>query len=183
MAYRNGTYVAFHANGASYPLNSDIKYYNLIKAWSEKADDDFSIINSHEKTAAVRDNSSKETLRRRLKERLNRSKNMILIIGETTKSDDDWVPFEIEYAVDICKIPLIVTYVDVSIPIYDVSLYLHKLPDALRRRIDNRTVSAIHIPLKKNVLKHALSFTFNNMPKGYGEGIYSVEAYKNFGLI
>jgi hypothetical protein len=64
MAYRNGTYVAFHANGTNYPIESDIKYYNMIKAWSEKSDDDFTLNNSHEKTAAVRDSSSKETVRR-----------------------------------------------------------------------------------------------------------------------
>jgi len=110
MAYRNGTYVAFHANGTNIPINSDIKYYSLIKAWCGKNDDCFNIINSHEKTSAVRDSSSKETLRRRLKERLDNSKNMILIIVDTTKNGKDWVPLEIEYAVDVCKIPLILTY-------------------------------------------------------------------------
>lgn len=46
MAYRNGTYIAFHANGQTDPTASDIKYYNLIKAWTEREDDDFSLINS-----------------------------------------------------------------------------------------------------------------------------------------
>jgi len=46
MAYRNGTYVAFHANGTAVPVDSDIKYYNLMKAWTEKGDDDFTMINS-----------------------------------------------------------------------------------------------------------------------------------------
>ena len=41
MAYRNGTYIAFHANGTNIPVESDIKYYNLIKAWTAKKDDDF----------------------------------------------------------------------------------------------------------------------------------------------
>jgi len=57
MTYRNGTYIAFHANSTTDPTASDIRYYNLIKAWSERSDDDFSFINSHEKTAAVRDSS------------------------------------------------------------------------------------------------------------------------------
>jgi len=46
MAYRNGTYVAFHASGTTDPTVSDIRYYNLIKAWTEREDDDFSIINT-----------------------------------------------------------------------------------------------------------------------------------------
>ena len=80
MAYRNGTYIAFHANGQTDPTASDIKYYNLIKAWTEREDDDFSIINSHEKTAAVRDSSLRETLRTRLVTRLNNSKHLLLIL-------------------------------------------------------------------------------------------------------
>lgn len=100
MAYRNGTYVAFHAQGTNLPGNSDMDYYNLMKAWSAKSDDDFSMINSHDKASSVRDTSKKATLRASLQERLRNSKNMVLIIGETTKLDTDWVPFEIEQAVD-----------------------------------------------------------------------------------
>ena len=63
MAYRNGTYVAFHANGTDVPTDSDIKYYNLMKAWTEKSDDDFTMINSHDKASSVRDSSKRDTLR------------------------------------------------------------------------------------------------------------------------
>lgn len=58
MAYRNGTYVAFHAEGTNIPIDTDFKYYNLLKAWTNKTDDDFSMIDSHEKGSAVRDSSS-----------------------------------------------------------------------------------------------------------------------------
>ena len=49
MAYRNGTYIAFHANNTTEPTESDIKYYNLLKAWDVRNNDDFHFINSHEK--------------------------------------------------------------------------------------------------------------------------------------
>ena len=103
MAYRNGTYIAFHADGTNVPTDSDIKYYNLLKAWTAKGDDDFTLINSHDKNSAVRDSSKKETLKARLRERLNNSKHLLLIIGKTTKNDTDWIPFEIKYAVDSCE--------------------------------------------------------------------------------
>jgi hypothetical protein len=57
MAYRNGTYIAFHAAGTNKPGQSDIDYYNLLKAWTVKGDDDFTMINSHDKACAVRDSS------------------------------------------------------------------------------------------------------------------------------
>src|SRR5882757_2746920 len=117
MAYRNGTYVAFHAAGTNQPGKSDIDYYCLMKAWAAKTDDDFTMINSHEKAAAVRDNSLHTTLRNSLLERLRNSKNMVLIVGETTRLDTDWVPFEIEQAVDKYEIPIIAAYTVFDMPV------------------------------------------------------------------
>jgi stress response protein SCP2 len=111
MVYRNGTYVAFHADGNNLPGGkSDIDYYRLLCAWNAHKHHDFSIVNSHEKFSAVRDSSMKATLRASLLERLRNSKNMLLIVGETTREDTDWVPFEIANAVDTYSIPIIVAY-------------------------------------------------------------------------
>jgi len=182
MAYRNGTYVAFHANGTNIPGKSDIDYYNLMKAWSAKSDDDFTMNNSHDKSSAVRDSSTKETLRRSLLERLRNSRNMVLLIGETTALDDDWVPFEIESAVDTYKIPIIATYTGydkITQPTALRSLW----PKSLSVRIDNGTASVIHIPFKKAPLSDAISqFSHNKLPLGGGLGVYSDEAYRNFGI-
>ena len=107
MAYRNGTYVAFYAAGTSDPTASDMKYYNLLRAWHADDDNEFYFVNSHDKGAAVRDSSSKQRLRDVLAERLRNSKNMVLILGQSTQFDTDWVPFEIAYAVDSCNLPII----------------------------------------------------------------------------
>lgn len=183
MAYRNGTYVAFHANGTNIPGKSDISYYQLMRAWSARPDDDFTLINSHEKVAAVRDTSKTETLRRSLHERLANSKNMVLIIGKTTKDDTDWVPFEIVQAVDKYKIPIIATYVDFETPIRNPASLKSYWPVALQRRIEDASAHVIHIPFKKAVLLHAIGqFSHNNLPNGNGYGYYSDEAYRSFNV-
>ena len=183
MAYRNGTYIAFHADGTNIPTKSDIKYYNLIKAWTAKKDDDFSMVNSHDKTSAVRDSSLKETLRAKLKTRLSNSKHMVLIIGDTTKNDKDWVPFEIEYAIDKCDIPIIVAYTGEDY-ILDAKKHWNKLPKALKDRINNGTASCIHIPFKKEPIKDAIyQFSHTKKPNGGGLGVYSRDAYVSFGIL
>ena len=148
MSYRNGTYIAFHADRTNQPGKSDIGYYNLMKAWTAKSDDDFSMINSHDKTSAVRDTSNQATLRARLLERLKNSKNIVLIIGKTTKNDTDWVPFEIEQAVDRYGLPIIAAYTG-----YDSILAPNQhsglWPSALASRINNKTARVIHVPFKK----------------------------------
>lgn len=183
MAYRNGTYIAFHADGTNQPGKSDIDYYNLMKAWSAKTDDDFSMINSHEKTSAVRDTSKKATLKAKLLERLKISKNMVLIIGETTKNDTDWVPFEIAQAIDTYKIPIIAAYTDFTSILAPAELRSH-WPLALAQRIDNQTAHVIHIPFKKAPLIDAIPrFDHNTYPEGGGLGYYSREAQQQWGLL
>lgn len=176
MAYRNGTYIAFHAEGTNIPIDSDFKYYNLLKAWTAKRDDEFSMIDSHEKTAAVRDTSKRETLKTRLKERIRNSKHLLLIIGKTTKLDTDWVPFEIRYAIDDCEIPVIATYTDYKY-ILDPSKLSLLWPEALKVRINNNTARVIHIPFKKEPIQAAISqFNHTNMPKS-PLSYYNQDAY------
>lgn len=182
MAYRNGTYVAFHAEGTSNPTESDMKYYRLLTAWHEHENIEFKMVNSHDKTAAVRDTSLRLTLRTRIRERLLNSRNMVLIIGDKTRFDTDWVPEEIAYAVDTCEIPIIAAY-----PKYDRIMAPAQLsnlwPAALSQRISNGTAKVIHVPFKQEPLKDAMSqFHHNNLPTD-GLNYYSEEAYRSWGLL
>ena len=181
MAYRNGTYIAFHAGGTVDPTASDIKYYRMLKAWHEHDNIEFEFINSHDKVAAVRDSSKKETLRRSLVERLHKSRNMVLIIGATTRFDTDWVPFEIAYAVDRCKIPIIATYTGFS-AILRPDLLSELWPPTFAQRIANNTVRAMHIPFKQKAIDDAITqFDHNNLPQS-ALWFYSLEAHRSFGI-
>jgi len=143
---------------------------------------DFEFVNSHEKTSSVRDSSKRETLEKSLTFRLRNSKNMILIIGKTTREDTDWVPFEVRYAVDECKIPIIAAYPDFQY-ILKPSELSYLWPKALEKRINNSTAYVIHIPFKSQPLADAVSqFDFNNYPKG-GLSFYTRDAYIEWGLL
>ena len=181
MAYRNGTYIAFHANNTSDPTESDMKYYNTLRMWQVRDESNFKFINSHEKRD-VRDWSTKETLKRVLRERMNNSKHLLLIIGETTRFDTDWIPFEIEHAVDNCGIPIIAAYPGYE-RILSPSALSHLWPKALADRINNKTALVIHIPFKKEPIAEAVSqFDFDNPPKG-SLVYYSKETYEHWGYV
>ncbi len=184
MAYRSGTYVAFHADGNKIPGGkSDIDYYNLLCAWDAHRNHEFRLVNSHEKASAVRDSSKKATLRASLLERLRNSRNMILIVGETTCLDTDWVPFEIEKAIDVYRIPIIVAYTVYTGAIRKpLALSVH-WPPALTVRIKNGMANAIHVPFKQAPLYDAIGqFSHDNLPKGGGLGIYDDASYLNWGI-
>ena len=92
MAYRNGNYSAFYVDEPFEESNlgahstKDFVYYNLLRAW--KGDDaSFPFIDSHNKNYNVRDGSDWEnTLKPRIRDRLNDSKNIILFLSSVTKS-------------------------------------------------------------------------------------------------
>ena len=153
-----------------------------MKAWSAKTDDDFTMCNSHEKTAAVRDTSSKARLAAVIQERMKNSKNMVLIIGETTQFDDDWVPFEIKNAIDKYRIPIFAAYIGYT-SIRNPTALSSKWPVSLAERINNHSAHVLHIPFKKMPLLDATKqFSHKNLPTGGGLGIYDNETYAGWGL-
>ena len=181
MSYRNGTYIAFHAQGSTDPTASDIRYYRMMKAWHENENIDFKFINSHEKAAAVRDSSTRATLARSLRLRLDNSKNLVLIVGPTTWKDTDWVPYEIQYAIDTCGIPIIAAYTQYSTVVAPSALS-HLWPTALETRIQDGTARVLHIPFQRRMLDAAIRrFHLNNRPPD-GLSHYTAEAHRQFGV-
>lgn len=182
--YRTGTYVAFDGLGHADPSKSDYRYYAILQAWNANKNIDFKITNSHEKTYAVRDTSKKATLYARIQERLRASKNMLVVISKDTRKSGSVLSYEIEQAIDVYKIPLIISYPDFS-AIWGVGSDLSTMwPTALSSRIDRAGVEAIHIAFKKEPIMDAIvRFTVNGEQLSNGRNHYSKESYISWGLI
>ena len=173
------TYIAFAADGNEDMYNSDIHYYQLMKGWDAMKKMDFKFINPHEKGAALREWSKKETIKRTLSERLKISNRLFLLVGNTTRLDTDFVPFEIEYATDTCKLPVIVCYVSerkrLSSTVPDRLVNL--LPRALKQRMDNDVIKTIHIPFRQRIIAKAIQgYNKNNLPT-YAFSVYTDDVY------
>lgn len=181
---RTGTYVAFDGLGQSDPTKSDYRYYSILQAWSTNKNIDFRFTNSHEKTYAVRDTSLKETLYSRIRQRLSASKNMFVIISKDTRKSGSVLSYEIEQAIDVYKIPLIIAYPDYS-AIWGVGDELASMwPDALTKRIDKDGTQAIHIAFQQKAITNAIPrFTVNGERLSSGRDYYSKEAYEEWGLL
>lgn len=103
MVYKTKTYVAFDAG-------NDMNYYNTLKMWSNNIKIGFSLNNAHDLKSA-RDSSLAESIKRSLRERIQASKIMILIVGKETYRHIKFVKYEIDYAKSR-NIPIILTVVD-----------------------------------------------------------------------
>lgn len=180
---RTGTYVAFDGLGEIEPSKSDFRYYATLQAWAANKSIDFSFVNSHEKTYAVRDSSQRATLYARIRQRLGASKNMVIIISKDTRYTGSVLSYEIEQAIDTYKLPLIIVYPGYS-SICNVGALSNMWPQALKERISRDDVEAIHIAFAKEPILNAINrFSVNGEHLSGGMDYYAKEAYISWGLI
>lgn len=175
MSYRDSNYCAFYVNS---PFNSnnlsanaskDFCYYNLLKAWKEKYND-FLFKDAHQNTYNVRDDSEWETLKQRLHERINTSKNIILFLSSVTKNSKA-LKEEIFYGIYKKRLPIILIYPEMKelSDIYNTYIDCNKVKKAEIKyniiELWNKLpvfknymflVPTLHIPLKFEIVKWAL---------------------------
>jgi Thoeris protein ThsB, TIR-like domain len=170
MAYRNGNYTAFYVDDPFDESNlganatKDFVYYNLLRAW-KGADSHFPFNDSHEKNYSVRDGSDWEkTLKPRIHDRLNNSKNMVFFLSSVTKNSRA-LREEINFGMGSRGLPVIVVY-----PEYEAkSDIIDCASGNIRQEIKNlwsalpaferllNDVPTIHIPNKKDLIRNALN--------------------------
>lgn len=168
MLSRTGTYCAFYVTDPFNPsflgahATKDFCYYNLLRSW-KGSDSAFPFTDSHNATYNVRDGSDWEgTLKPRLRERLRSSKNILLFLSSVTLNSRA-VREEMDYGINDQGLPVIVVY-----PEYDTKESLLRnssLNEGIKSLWNNipifrdsmQNVPTLHVPMKKELIKSALS--------------------------
>lgn len=170
MAYRNGNYSAFYVSepfsetnlGAS--ATKDFVSYNLLRAW-KAADSAFPFIDSHDKNYNVRDGSDWEkTLKPRIHDRLNNSKNIVLFLSSLTKNSRA-LREEINFGIGTKGLPVIVVYPEykeksdiIDCTSKTIKQQIKKIWENLPAFRDSMdSVPTIHLPYKKDLIQKALN--------------------------
>ena len=169
MAYRNGNYSAFYVDEPFSEGNlganaaRDFLYYNLLRAW-KASDSSFPFVDSHDKNYNVRDSSDWErTLKPRIRERLSKSKNVVLFLSSITKNSRA-LREEVDYGINSRGLPVIVVYPDykeksdiISCESKKLRKKIKDLWDTLPKFRDSmENVPTIHVPNKKSLIQKAL---------------------------
>ncbi len=170
MTNRTGNYSAFYVNE---PFNEnnlgahsakDFVYYNLLRAWKGN-DNSFPFVDSHLKNYNVRDNSDWETtLKPRLRDRLNKSKNIILFLSSYTKSSRA-LREEIDFGINSCGLPIIVVYPEYKEKSDIIDCDKKEIRQAIKNLWSNipmlresmHKVPTIHLPMNKLLIEKALN--------------------------
>jgi hypothetical protein len=106
MSYRNKTYVAF--------ASEDIHCYRLMEAWRENEKIDFSFFDAHDLYIA-RDTSKPETIKARLRERLNNAKQVVLLGSAHAKrkggDGSSFLSYEVDTVIGL-GLPVVIANLD-----------------------------------------------------------------------
>jgi len=160
---RTRTYVAFDGD-------SDIMSYRTIQSWLVDSENSFNLLNAHEINTA-RDDSLPESIINQLRERLDRSKNMILLIGEKTKGNRKGIlKYEVNYALRN-SLPIFLVFIGFNT---DTNNTEHLWNNYLFPKLPSYLVDAVEkyclvCPFNRDVIGKALkSYDSNYLPtKGY----------------
>ncbi len=136
MAYRNKTYVAFDAD-------NDIRCYRMMQAWKASDNVSFDFHDAHDLNNLLT-TSNEQTIKRKLKERLNNTKLFILLVGEKTKNLHKFVRWEQEQALNL------------DIPIVVVNLNKKRKIDNERCPAIMRNELAIHVSYHRKIIEYAI---------------------------
>lgn len=172
MAYRNKTYVAF--------ASEDILSYRMMEAWRENQHIDFDFFDAHDLYVA-RDTSTDESIRDRLRQRLNNAKQVVVLISTTTKPkaarSNSFLHYEIETIARL-NLPVVFANIDgyrgvrtsllpttLATPYYTVSVSFQ--PKIIQYALDN----------------YVAAFVNNTGPNAVtGSHLYNAKAYSDLGL-
>lgn len=139
MAYRNKTFVSF--------ASEDIRYYRLMCAWQKNKRIDFRFLDAHDINIA-RDNSLPATINRRLRERLTNTKQVVMLVGDATRSKaarkSSFLYYEVQTILRL-NIPIVFAHLNKS-----RESQIHRVPAALEERY------SMAVPFNPLIIKYAL---------------------------
>ncbi|MGZ2371810.1 TIR domain-containing protein [Ancylomarina sp. YFZ004] len=170
MANKTGNYCALYVKTPFKETNiganaaKDFVYYNTLRMWKGK-DNLFPFVDSHMKNYNVRDDSDWDsTLKPRLRDRLNKSKNIILFLSSDT-TNSRALKEEIDFGINTNGLPVIVIYPEYS----EKSDIIDCTEKTIKKQIEDlwdklpifrdsmNEVPTIHIPMNKVLIEKALN--------------------------
>ena len=158
MAYRNKTYVAF--------ASEDIIHYRRVQAWRASKHIDFDFIDAHDINIA-RDTSTDETIRRRLRERLASTKQVVVLLSNDalrkSKISSSFLYYELT------------TTVSLGLPVVFVNLNQSRTPD--HSRIPAQ-LSHPHYTMSVSYQPTIIKYALDDYVDGFASNKYSADPRK-----
>jgi len=166
MSYRNKTYVAF--------ASEDISSYRLMEAWRENKHIDFDFFDAHDLYAA-RDTSTPETIRDRLRQRLNNAKQVVVLVSDITRPKAARASSFLHYEIEtIARLGLPVVFANIN---GQRIIQTSELPTTLADPYYTMSVSLQPAIIKYALNEYVPNFIANKTSTSPKEGPYYYKPY------
>lgn len=168
MSHKNKTYIIFDGD-------NDKWAYAHMKGWSALENVDFDFEDAHAEYTLTNRASDEAYIKGKLRQRFALAKQVVLLIGDSTKNLYKYVRWELEIAQEL------------GLPIIAVNLNGDKEQNNNTCPPIIRDKYVVHIPYKMKIIKYALDhfpLEFQKKENDYSPGgrIYNDSIYKNLGL-
>lgn len=170
MSYRDPTYVIFDGDKDKQP-------YAFMKGWNALDHVDFSFTDAHELDSMTARAQGETYVKSNLRKRIEKAKQVVVLVGESTKHLHKFVTWEINLALET------------GLPIVVVNLNNQRQVDTERCPTALLDADAVHVSFKMKIIKHAL----DNWPgeyralraqgKSIGTRRYSDSTYRDLGVL
>jgi hypothetical protein len=174
MGYRNKTFVSF--------ASQDLHYYRLMCAWKANQHIDFDFLDAHDINIA-RDTSTAETINRRLTERLSGTKQVVMLIGDLTRTKAARTSSFLNHEIR--------TILRLDIPVIFANVNSHRSSESSRLPAALTDRYSISVAFGYKIIQYALDefppdYTANlkrtDAEKKSGPWYYKDSVYADFGL-
>jgi GTPase len=167
MSYRNKTYVIFDGD-------KDIGCYRMMKGWRALEHLEFDFHDAHDLNVLT-DRAGEESVKRKLRERFQSTKQVIVLVGANTKNLYKFVRWEIGVAISL-NLPIIVVNLN-----HQRSYDQERCPPILRDHY------AVHVAYRMKIIQFAMDHfadEYNSLKAGAAVGgrNYPDAVYTSLGL-
>lgn len=169
MAYRNKTFVSF--------ASENIVSYRLMCAWKKNQRIAFDFHDAHDLNIAL-DTSQPDTIRRRLRERLSNTKQVVLLVGDETRAVAARPSRFLHYEVEVIQ--------RLGLPVVFANLNSVRVVQSARLPVKLASQYSISVSFQPTIIKYALdefvaSYAGESSTKT-GPHHYKAHVYKDLGL-
>jgi hypothetical protein len=169
MAYKDPTYVVFDGD-------NDRWAYGYMKGWKQNEHVDFDFRDAHDLDTMTGRAQDEQYVKSKLKERMNKSAAVVVLVGDKTKWLYKYVRWELELALEL------------GLPIIAVSLAEAREIKADLLPAIIRDACIVQVPFKMKAIKYALDDwprefrSLDAAAKAGGRRVYNDAAYRAMGL-
>lgn len=165
------------STGATYVIfdgDNDTWAYAYMKGWKVNDRVEFDFRDAHDIGPMTGRAQDEAYVKSELRKRMQASKQVLVLVGESTKNLRKFVGWEIDLAISL------------GLPIIVVNLNEKRQMDSVRCPVPLRTDYTVHVAYKRAIIKHALE----NFPSQFagrnrndtGWWYYSDDVYRRLGI-